>query len=201
MLVGGLTCALLHFQCDLKAAKINVQFSLIWEIMLSKFELIHNVTEVSKNISQKVKGRLVDHSTVTRWIKKFCLGFKNLENQARSGRPKNLDSKFLWKPWRQTLRLSGKFGIQCSLLASQPQYKYLERPNCASHYQNIATLLTHLSIFAEFNCLKLSIIIYPIIFQSRIENRSIENRTRFNDLAQCLFLQRLLHYFYFIMYT
>ena len=35
----------------------------------------------------------VDHSTVTRRFKKFHSGFKNLYNQARSDRPKNMDSK------------------------------------------------------------------------------------------------------------
>ena len=34
----------------------------------------------------------VDHSTVTSWSKKFCSGCKNLDDQARSGRP-ILDSK------------------------------------------------------------------------------------------------------------
>ena len=37
----------------------------------------------------KYKGT-VDHSTVTRWSKKLCSGCKNLDNQARSGRPKTM---------------------------------------------------------------------------------------------------------------
>ena len=31
----------------------------------------------------------VDHNRGTRWLKKFHLSCKNLDNQARSGRPKN----------------------------------------------------------------------------------------------------------------
>ena len=37
--------ALLHFVCDLKVAKMNVQRCLIQEIMLCKFELGHNAAE------------------------------------------------------------------------------------------------------------------------------------------------------------
>ena len=35
---------------------------------------------------------IVDPSIVTRWLKKFCLSFKNLDNQAMSGQPKTVDS-------------------------------------------------------------------------------------------------------------
>ena len=42
----------------------------------------------TKNIFS-VKGEgAVDHSKVTRWFKKFCLGCKTLDNSARSDRPK-----------------------------------------------------------------------------------------------------------------
>ena len=37
--------------------------------------------------------RAVDHSTVTRLYEKFCLHWKNLENQVRSGKPKTVDSE------------------------------------------------------------------------------------------------------------
>ena len=39
----------------------------------------------------KSEGK-VDHSTVTRWFKKFHTGRKDLNNQARSDRPKSMDS-------------------------------------------------------------------------------------------------------------
>ena len=35
--------------CDMKAALLNEQLSLIWEIMLNEFELSHNATEGTKN--------------------------------------------------------------------------------------------------------------------------------------------------------
>ena len=37
----------------------------------------------------------VDHSTVTRWFKKFYLGCKNYDDQGRSGRIKTMDSEAL----------------------------------------------------------------------------------------------------------
>ena len=46
MVVGALTrCALLHFLFDLKASQMNVQYSLIWELMLCEFELSHNAAK------------------------------------------------------------------------------------------------------------------------------------------------------------
>ena len=73
VVVGVLTCyALLHPVCDLKTAQINMQRSSIQELMLYKFEMGHNTSEITK----KDEGT-VDYSTVTRWSKKFCLGCKN----------------------------------------------------------------------------------------------------------------------------
>ena len=47
----------------------------------------------SKNIYWvKVEG-VVDYSKVTRCLKMFCLGCKNLDDQARSGKPKTVSSK------------------------------------------------------------------------------------------------------------
>ena len=43
--------------------------------MLYNFELSHIVTEAIKDED------IVDYSTVTRWFKKFCLGYKNLNTQ------------------------------------------------------------------------------------------------------------------------
>ena len=75
--------ALLHLVWDLKAAQINVQRSLIHELMLYKFGLGHNTVEATKNID--------DHSTETRWFKIFGTSCKGLDNQARSSRPKTVD--------------------------------------------------------------------------------------------------------------
>ena len=62
MVIGVLKYALLHFICDLKATQMNIQYSLILELMFYNFKLGHNVTEVTKNISC-VKGEsAVDQS-------------------------------------------------------------------------------------------------------------------------------------------
>ena len=61
VVVGALTrCALLHSVSDLKAAQMNMHRYLIREIKLYEFELGHNTTETTKNISgAKVKGPLI----------------------------------------------------------------------------------------------------------------------------------------------
>ena len=43
-------CALLHSVCDLKATLINMQPSLIWELILYKIELVHNAMKITKCI-------------------------------------------------------------------------------------------------------------------------------------------------------
>ena len=48
-------CALFHSVCDLKVAQMNVQCSLIWELVLYKFRLGHNTTETA-NIICCTKG-------------------------------------------------------------------------------------------------------------------------------------------------
>ena len=61
--------------------------NLNWVIMLQKQPKIDCVKEEDT----------IDHSTVTKSLKKkfffFCLGCKNLDNQARSCRFKTMDSK------------------------------------------------------------------------------------------------------------
>ena len=53
-------CALFYSMCDL-----NVQCSLIREIMLSKFELVYNAADASKKIYYVKREDEVDHSKVT----------------------------------------------------------------------------------------------------------------------------------------
>ena len=48
---------------------MNMQCSLIWEIMLYKFELGHNTVKATKNICYGKGEGAVDLSTVTRWFK------------------------------------------------------------------------------------------------------------------------------------
>ena len=86
-------CALLHSVCDLKVTQMNMQRSLIREFMLYKFELDPNATEVTQNICYTKVESAVDHCRVTRGFKKFCLAYKNLEDQARQGRRKTMDSE------------------------------------------------------------------------------------------------------------
>ena len=73
MVIGVLRhCALLFSVCDLKATQMNMQYSLIWELVFYEFELGHNATEAAQNISMRSEGE-VDHHTVTGWFKKFHL--------------------------------------------------------------------------------------------------------------------------------
>ena len=63
---------------------MNMQCSLIWELILHKFKIGHNAAEAIKNNSCVKGKRAVNHSTVTRWFKKFCSGCKKIDHQARS---------------------------------------------------------------------------------------------------------------------
>ena len=74
--------------CDLKAVQMNVQCSLIQELILCKFELDYNAAETTKNIPCIKSEGTVDHSTATRWLKKFHFDCKNFDDQACSGSPK-----------------------------------------------------------------------------------------------------------------
>ena len=79
VVVGVLICCeLFHSVCDLKAVQIKMQCSLIQEAMHCEFNLDHNVTKATKNIYCVEDEGAVDHSTVTRWFKKFCSGCKNI---------------------------------------------------------------------------------------------------------------------------
>ena len=94
MVVGVLTCCtLFHCVCDLKVAQINVQCCLIWEFMLSDFQLGYNAMEAMKIFVVWLGDSADNHKRVIRWLKKFCLGYKNLDDQARLGRSKTMDSE------------------------------------------------------------------------------------------------------------
>ena len=63
--------------------------------MFYKCKLGYNATEATKNICC-VKGKSGDdQSTENRWLKKYCLGYKELDDQVRSGRPKTVDSGYV----------------------------------------------------------------------------------------------------------
>ena len=70
-----------------------VQRCLIRELKFYEFKLRHNFTEATKIICNAKDEGAVDLNTVIRWLKKYRSGYKNLDNQARSGRPKNVDSE------------------------------------------------------------------------------------------------------------
>ena len=92
VVVSILTCyALLHSMCDLKATQMNMKHSLIQEFIFYEFELDHNATEAIKNTCHAKDECAVDHSTVTRWFKKFYLSSKDLDDQAKSGKPKTMN--------------------------------------------------------------------------------------------------------------
>ena len=72
VVVGVLThCALLHSVRDLKITKVNVQCSIIEELMLYEFEQGYKIVEATKNICYAKDESAVDHSTITRGFKKF----------------------------------------------------------------------------------------------------------------------------------
>ena len=102
---------------DLKVTLKNVlQLSLIQGLVLYKFKQNHNETEATKNICFSKDEGPVDHNAVTRGFKKFRLGCKNLNDLARSGRSKCIDSKAVFQviktnPMNSTGRVSGELGI------------------------------------------------------------------------------------------
>ena len=84
--------------------------------MLYKFKPCHNATEAIKNICCTKGEGTVDHSTVIGWFKKFCLGCKNVNNQARSSRPKSMNFKAMTQAIEANLvrspqRVSGELSI------------------------------------------------------------------------------------------
>ena len=85
VVVSELTYACFHSVSDLKAAQMYAQRCLIRELRLQEFEL-------GQNICLAEEGA-IDPNTVTRWFKKFYSGYKNLDYQARSGRPTTVISK------------------------------------------------------------------------------------------------------------
>ena len=59
MVAGVLTHAWLHFVCDLKAAKMNMQSSLIQDLMVYEFKLGYNAVEATKSIFVVAVAQLV----------------------------------------------------------------------------------------------------------------------------------------------
>ena len=86
-------CALPLCLYDLKATQVSIQLNLVVELRLYGFKLSHNTTEVIKNIyCEKGRGG-IDYISVSKWLIKFRLGCKNLDDQAMPSRIKSVDSK------------------------------------------------------------------------------------------------------------
>ena len=68
-----------------------------------------------KNICCTRGEGAVDHSTVTRWLKKFHFSCKNFDDQVRSAKPKTVNYEavlqFRVANLRCTQRVSGKLNI------------------------------------------------------------------------------------------
>ena len=87
--------------------------------MHSKFKLGHNAMETTKNICWTKGEDRVYHGMVTRWLKKFYPGCKNLNIQARSATYKTVVSETVLQtievnPMCSIWRVSGEFGISQS---------------------------------------------------------------------------------------
>ena len=145
MVLGVLTCcALLQSVCDLKAAQMNMQFSLIGNSCFMSSNCAMTL-EATKNICWVKDEVAVDHSTLTRW-------FKNLNYETRWSWPKTLDSKAVLQAIEINLmsRSWGKLGILQFSVVHYLWYldkKYLELLNSTTKYQNVAKLLTHPNIW------------------------------------------------------
>ena len=120
MVVDALTyCALLHLICNLKAVQMNMQHSLITELMLYGVEQSYNTAEVAKNSCCVKSEGAVDHSIEIKWLKKFRLGCKKFDKQMKLGRPITEDSMTSLEAIEtnlasSTLRVSGKFDLSQS---------------------------------------------------------------------------------------
>ena len=92
--------------------------------------------EATKNICC-VKGEgTFDHGTITRLLRKFCLGCKNLNNHAISSWPKTMDSKTVLQaietnPVGNTWKVSGKHVTAHHVWSSSGLWQLL---NCAPCY-------------------------------------------------------------------
>ena len=64
---------------------MNVLHSLFWELILYEYKLNYYAIGCVKG--EDSVGE-IDHSTITKWVKKFCSVCEKNLDQARSGQPK-----------------------------------------------------------------------------------------------------------------
>ena len=98
---------------NLESPEMNVQHSLIRELMHYEFELSWNAVEATKKHYTK---KSLDHSTVSRLFKKSSIDCKNLDDKARSCRLMTVNSTTIViaiEPGRPscTRRVSEKLGF------------------------------------------------------------------------------------------
>ena len=148
--MGALThSTLLHSLYDLKAESMNVPSSLMWALMIYEFELGYKAAEAVKNMCDMKGEGTIDHITESRWLKKFKLGCKNLNDLVKSDRFKILDSEAIFlvevNPVSCTRRVSGDlcFSVHCDSSLLRFLQKHPKQPYFASCCQNIAKRLHH----------------------------------------------------------
>ena len=69
--------------------------SKIRSLLLYEFQLGHGATEATKNVCTTLGKDAVNIRTTQRWFEKFRQGDQGLEDQPRSGRPRELDREAL----------------------------------------------------------------------------------------------------------
>ena len=95
-----------------------------------------NTAEATKNICCAKCDGTVDHNTVTKWFKKFCSDFKNLDDQTRSGRCQNKNSKAVLQAIEENLTISTQYQVSS---ASQ-------HPSMFCHLHNHGKCIQHCQI-------------------------------------------------------
>ena len=98
--------------------QMNMQCSLIQELMVYEIRRCHNAIETSKDIYCAKEEGTVDYSTKTKWFKKSHLGCKNLNDQAKSSRPKTMDSEAVSQVIHAN-QVSSSQRVLCKLSISQ----------------------------------------------------------------------------------
>ena len=117
---------------------MSVKCSLIQKLMFYKFKLGYNATEVAKNFGCAKDEGAVNHSIVTRWFKKFCSCYKNLNIQASSGcptRPKNVNSEAMVKAIEagSSQRVSDQLSISQSSVVCHLHHLSKSIQNCHNY--------------------------------------------------------------------
>ena len=120
--------------------------------MVYEFELGQNAVEISKNIGCVRHKNEVDHSTVTRWLKKFRSGCKNLDNQMRSGRSKCVDSEIVLQAIEANLASSTQtvWGELCISYSSVVHHFYDLGIQSCRIVHHVTKMLKNFWLFKKF---------------------------------------------------